>query len=447
MNKKKLKRKGLPTYEIVVNMEDETGVRLVSLVKSPAIELKGMYFNEDDTEIVEKELMFVSNKDEQMIIGPALVPYKKIYRVDPDTGEEYNVVFTPNSIKNIVNKFNKSNNNKSINLEHTNQMVDGYIAENWIVKNSVYDTSRAYGLSLQEGSWVICVKIEDKNFWNNEVKEQGIYGFSVEGLLGQKLISLSRLELSGEKISFDYHGVLNTDKGMAKAKQMISDGYDVYIVTDASKDRSGGLISEVAKELGIPESKVIYAEGNKPKVLKELGIKAHYDNNSNIVDKIDKGGVVDGRQFEEMLSKLNEEETIELYENLIEYIEVEFGRKRYDAQPSEFNSYWFTHKNCNYSFSDGSWTFEPSPDGKYPCELCKNMASKYESWYAKRGTGSSAAPGSKSFSKIEEKFVEPNKGEKEDEFIGRCIKYVMDKGETEDEKQAYAICKTKWDNK
>ena len=294
--KKKLKKQGLPTYEIVVDMEDETGVRLISLVSDPAIELKGMYFNEDE-DVELKNHQFISNKEEQMIIGPALVPYKKIFRRDADTGEEYNVVFTPKSIKNIVNKFNRSNNNKSINLEHTDKMVNGYIAENWIVKNSVYDTSRAYGLNLQEGSWVICVKIEDKQFWDNEVKDKGIYGFSVEGLLGQKLISLTRIELSNEKISFDYHGVLNTEKGMTKAKQMIADGYDVYIVTDASKDKSGRLISEAAKELGIDDSKIIYAEGNKPKVLEDLGIKAHYDNNSNIVDKIDKKGITDGRQL------------------------------------------------------------------------------------------------------------------------------------------------------
>lgn len=432
--KKKFKKTGLPTYEIVVNMEDETGIRLVSLVKSPAIELKGMYFNEDE-DIIEKNYSFVSNKEEQMIIGPALIPYKKIYRVDPDTNEEYNVVFTPNSIKNIVNKFNRSNNNKSINLEHTNQMVNGYIAENWIVKNSVYDTSRAYGLNLQEGSWVICVKIEDKNFWNNEVKEQGIYGFSVEGLLGQKLISLTKLELSGEKISFDYHGVLNTKEGTDKAKQMIADGYDVYIVTDVLKDKSGRLISEKAKELGLPESKIHYAEGNKPKVLKDLGIKAHYDNNSNIVSAIDKGGIVDGRQFEEMLSELSQNELIELSDDILEYIEVEFG-----DQGKYQNSTPPCHPYCKCEIIGNTWKVHKDPENGYPCEICVNNRKKWLRENANK-------PGSKSFNKIEEKFVEPNEGEKKNEFIGRCIKYVMDKGETDNIDTAAAICYNIWSNK
>jgi hypothetical protein len=42
-------------------------------------------------------------------------------------------------------------------------------------------------------------------------------------------------------------------------------------------------------------------------------------------------------------------------------------------------------------------------------------------------------------------FVEPNKGEREDEFIPRCISYVVGEGKTED--QAAAICYSKWENK
>ena len=42
-------------------------------------------------------------------------------------------------------------------------------------------------------------------------------------------------------------------------------------------------------------------------------------------------------------------------------------------------------------------------------------------------------------------FIEPNKGENEDEFISRCISYVV--GEGKDQDQAAAICYSKWENK
>jgi hydroxymethylpyrimidine pyrophosphatase-like HAD family hydrolase len=47
--------------------------------------------------------------------------------------------------------------------------------------------------------------------------------------------------------------------------------------------------------------------------------------------------------------------------------------------------------------------------------------------------------------KVGEKFVEPSSGETQEEFISRCVKYVMDEG-TEQE-QAIAICYSKWENK
>jgi hypothetical protein len=42
-------------------------------------------------------------------------------------------------------------------------------------------------------------------------------------------------------------------------------------------------------------------------------------------------------------------------------------------------------------------------------------------------------------------FVEPNKGERESDFIPRCIEYVV--GEGKDQEQAAAICYSKWENK
>lgn len=46
-----------------------------------------------------------------------------------------------------------------------------------------------------------------------------------------------------------------------------------------------------------------------------------------------------------------------------------------------------------------------------------------------------------------EEHIEPTPGEDKDEFIAKCIKYVMDAGETDDSKQAYAICMSKWEEK
>ena len=44
------------------------------------------------------------------------------------------------------------------------------------------------------------------------------------------------------------------------------------------------------------------------------------------------------------------------------------------------------------------------------------------------------------------KTKKPDKRDPEQEFISKCIEDVMNSGETDDNKQAFAICKSKWDS-
>ncbi len=49
----------------------------------------------------------------------------------------------------------------------------------------------------------------------------------------------------------------------------------------------------------------------------------------------------------------------------------------------------------------------------------------------------------KDFVKFNDQFVEPEKGERKDDFIPRCISYVVSEGK--DAGQAAAICYSMWD--
>ncbi|CAB5218044.1 Phage-like element PBSX protein, XkdF [uncultured Caudovirales phage] len=97
--------------------------------------------------------------------------------------------------------------------------------------------------------------------------------------------SLWEQHFAGVKVSIDYDDTLSTDKGKALAKRLISEGKSVYIIS-ARHDKEGML--SVAKDLGIPESKVYATGSNEAKVqkVKDLGITKHYDNNSDVVDKL-----------------------------------------------------------------------------------------------------------------------------------------------------------------
>lgn len=184
---KKLDKDKLPVYEIVVNDGDETGISLLSLVDEPAISLKGMMFSESSSMMSFKDI----EGDKQIIVGPALIPNMKIYREDEKFGQ-YFVVFTEETIEKMVEKFNRFGSNRKINIDHSNRMVDAFIMEDWIVEDEVYDKSRKFGFEVPKGTYMVKVKIDDTDFWNEEVKGNGKFGFSIEGLLGQQLIKMNR---------------------------------------------------------------------------------------------------------------------------------------------------------------------------------------------------------------------------------------------------------------
>ncbi|CAB5212350.1 Phage-like element PBSX protein, XkdF [uncultured Caudovirales phage] len=112
-------------------------------------------------------------------------------------------------------------------------------------------------------------------------------------------VSFSKQQMSGQKVSFDYDGTLTTPEGRLKAKELIKNGYDVYIVTARNKGESGP-VYRMADQLGISHDKVHFTNGRpKSDTLKLLGIQKHYDNNPDVIDEIKKNAPnVDAEQFD-----------------------------------------------------------------------------------------------------------------------------------------------------
>lgn len=190
----------LPIYQITLK-DDEHGVDKISLVTEPAIEENWLAFSKDETNFT------FANEEQQKLIGALLVPDKKIYRNDPELGEFY-VVFTAPIIEELALRFNKNGYATQFNTEHTTDVKDVVLTENWIVKDTQFDKSRAYGLEYPVGSWVGLAKVESEKLWL-EIKEN-LKGFSVE-----LLSSLSYTNLKETKITPSDDEILKwlSDKG------------------------------------------------------------------------------------------------------------------------------------------------------------------------------------------------------------------------------------------
>jgi hypothetical protein len=172
----------LPIYEISIDEAMHLGVDEIAFVEDPAIQELWVAMNE--------EIKLAAEDDKMIVTGPALVPDRLIYRVHPKTGQEYYIKFSKEAILKIVSRYFTQNKQINFNLEHNKENdVQGVILESWIVKDPTYDQSVLYGFkNLVPGTWMVAVKVEDKQFWDEYVKTGKVRGFSIEGAFAQSLI-------------------------------------------------------------------------------------------------------------------------------------------------------------------------------------------------------------------------------------------------------------------
>ena len=132
------------------------------------------------------QFKFAVHGDQQVLVGPMMIPDKLILRVDED-GNPYHVFFSRETIKNIAYKMIKEKLMDRINIEHNAaNTVAGYLLESWIIEDNQRDKAVAYGFDLPKGTWMAMYKIDDSYAWDM-VKEGRVKGFSIEGYFVDEL--------------------------------------------------------------------------------------------------------------------------------------------------------------------------------------------------------------------------------------------------------------------
>lgn len=166
--------------ELTIDDEIElSGVQAVSIVENPAIE-------EDFIALKKvKPVQFATiDKEQQILVGPALIPNKPILRIkenDEGETEEYYAYFSRETIKKASQLFFIRNNQSEATLEHEHKLQDLTVVESWIIEDNKHDKSNKYNFNLPLGTWMIAMKVNDKAVWDEYVKTGKVKGFSIEG--------------------------------------------------------------------------------------------------------------------------------------------------------------------------------------------------------------------------------------------------------------------------
>lgn len=111
----------------------------------------------------------------------------------------------------------------------------------------------------------------------------------------QAILASGKYKADMNKVSYDYDETLSTERGTKMALNDIKSGKIVYIITRRPKSQ---VVLDKAKELGIPESKVIFTNGSlKWSAVAHYGIGTHYDNNSREIELINSKTDTKGIKF------------------------------------------------------------------------------------------------------------------------------------------------------
>jgi hypothetical protein len=186
--------------EMAINEEEwEEGISAISIVENPAIESNFVALSDEKVEVKLAEV----DKDKQILIGPALIPNKPIYRKD-ENGEPYYIYFSGETVAKASELYLARGKQNNATVEH-NFEVDGVsVIESWIVEDPEKDKAATYGLSVPKGTWMVTMKIYDEELWQDYVKTGDVKGFSIEGMFGAVKM---KEELTEEAVLSAYNDV------------------------------------------------------------------------------------------------------------------------------------------------------------------------------------------------------------------------------------------------
>jgi len=190
-----MKKKPTKIVELVISDESqEMTIDAISLVTSPAIEQDFVFFGKEKNNLTLAKI----DEEKRMLVSPALIPNKNIFRYDPNTDSDYYVYFSKETVRQASELYLKHNNHHKATYQHEENVSGVLTIESWI-KEGDMDKSKLYGFDLPDGTWFVKMKIENDEMWS-KIKDGELKGLSIEGYFINKMEKMGKQQFSNEDI-------------------------------------------------------------------------------------------------------------------------------------------------------------------------------------------------------------------------------------------------------
>lgn len=245
-----MKKKKTLVYNCIIDDQDDTtGIYAISFVDMPANEVDFVALSKQSPQ----NTQLSRDNKKQVLTGAILKPDQLIYRYSPTEGEYY-IRFSASEIEKIAQKMMKTGVAlHNTTHQHQNALRGNYLTELWIVEDPKNDKSKALGFNdLPKGTLMCSYKVEDQNYWQQEVMTGNVKGFSLEGFFTQT-VNMSKvnqtpnnnkMQMNNQKKTLlnkladlilgteDVQRKDSTKSGEAYVLFVLSDGKEVYVDQD-----------------------------------------------------------------------------------------------------------------------------------------------------------------------------------------------------------------------
>jgi hypothetical protein len=182
--------------ELIIDENEEVnGVEAISVVENPAIESDFIALKSNEIQLA------TIDTEKRILMGAALIPDKNIYRRVKD--KEFYIFFSKETVVKASQLYLKQNNQSNATLEHESKLKDMTVVESWIVDDVKQDKSAKYGFNVPVGTWMVSMKVDNDNIWNDYVKTGKVKGFSIEGYFADKVEMTETIEKTVDELTED----------------------------------------------------------------------------------------------------------------------------------------------------------------------------------------------------------------------------------------------------
>lgn len=245
---KQLRINGLDVYDIT--LDDGDAMVCISLVDDPAVERNFLAFAAETPR-------FAFKRDDMAhcITGVAIRANMPVYRRNGDY--EYYVRFSPEVIKEIVERYSREGRWNAVDLQHDGQPVGGVIMTEMFIKDSTKGISPKGFEDVEEGSLFVTYKVEDEQLWQQIMTTDTLNGFSIEiyATPVPAVAAYSREEtpdVLAEVAALDFSTNSELDKAM-------NEGQVVNLTVNGNKTLTNAQVYEIGRQNG-KNVAIVYAD-------------------------------------------------------------------------------------------------------------------------------------------------------------------------------------------